>query len=363
MGSEKENPRLTDALAGDVNRGSDSFQKLPERIERYSRARGVSEETIAFFNAIYKGDYPYCEEWIATDELGPIIRRMETCSQWLWFRHYYTQGVVRLAKVHTCQIHLLCPLCAIRRGAKAVKAYLDRFEVVRQERPQLRAYLLTLTVANGSDLAERFSHLAASWRTYLERRRDSIKKGRGLNEMTKVEGGCFAFETTHDDASGGWHPHLHAVIMVDPSNPIDFPADGTGAQKKASSLAQEWASITGDSYIVDCRPIDASNPSQAFVEVFKYAVKFSDLDDWLKLRAYQTLRGKRLTGSFGCFWGVKVPESDADELLEDLPYAELLYRYTKAGYSLASITAPEGAPVASWCESVPNLPHAIDPTA
>lgn len=177
MGSEKENPRLTDALAGDVNRGSDSFQKLPERIERYSKARGVSEETIAFFNAIYKGDYPYCEEWIATDELGPIIRRMETCSQWLWFRHYYTQGVVRLAKVHTCQIHLLCPLCAIRRGAKAVKAYLDRFDVVRQERPELRAYLLTLTVANGPDLAERFAHLAASWRTYLERRRDSIKKG------------------------------------------------------------------------------------------------------------------------------------------------------------------------------------------
>jgi hypothetical protein len=28
----------------------------------------------------------------------------------------------------------LCPLCAIRRGAKAIKAYLDRWEVIRAEK-------------------------------------------------------------------------------------------------------------------------------------------------------------------------------------------------------------------------------------
>lgn len=350
MSAEKENPLQTDALAGDVCKGSDSFQKLPERIERYSKARAASDETISFFRGIYKGDYPYCEEWISTDVLGPIIRKMESCSQWLWFRHYFTQGIVRLSKVHTCQIPLLCQMCALRRGAKAVKAYLDRFEVVSSDNPSLRPYLLTLTVANGADLAERFEHLSSCWRSYLARRRDSLKKGRGLNELSKVAGGCFSYEITHDDSTGGWHPHLHAVVMVDPSNPIDFPFGGSGSAKRASALAQDWFSITGDSYIVDCRPIAQESPAEGFVEVFKYAVKFSDLDGWLKLSAYQILRGKRLTGSFGCFWGVVVPESDADDLLDDLPYAELIYRHTKGGYSLASIVAPEGAPVASWCD-------------
>jgi hypothetical protein len=32
-----------------------------------------------------------------------------------------------------CMKHLLRPLCAIRRGAKAMKAYLDRWEVIRAE--------------------------------------------------------------------------------------------------------------------------------------------------------------------------------------------------------------------------------------
>ena len=45
-----------------------------------------------------------------------------------------------------------------------------------------------------------------------------------------------------------------------------------------------------------------------FMEVFKYAVKFSDLsldDNW---HAAQLLKGKRLLNSFGLFRGVEVPE-------------------------------------------------------
>jgi hypothetical protein len=50
------------------------------------------------------------------------------------------------------------------------------------------------------------------------------------------------------------------------------------------------------------------------MEVFKYAVKFSDqpvADTW---HAFQTLKGKRLLGSAGCFRGVEVPEELTDEL-------------------------------------------------
>uniref|UniRef100_UPI0033072C1B hypothetical protein n=1 Tax=Pseudoalteromonas sp. TB43-MNA-CIBAN-0091 TaxID=3140416 RepID=UPI0033072C1B len=54
------------------------------------------------------------------------------------------------------------------------------------------------------------------------------------------------------------------------------------------------------------------------------------------IEAYSYLKGKRLTGSFGFFWGVKIPEKMTDDLVEDLPYIELLYKYTKAGYSLKS---------------------------
>jgi hypothetical protein len=73
-----------------------------------------------------------------------------------------------------------------------------------------------------------------------------------------------------------------------------------------------------------------------FLEVFKYAVKFSDLplaDNW---HGFEVLGGKRLIASFGLFRGVEIPENLTDELvLDDLPYVEWMYRYFQNhGYEL-----------------------------
>ena len=83
--------------------------------------------------------------------------------------------------------------------------------------------------------------------------------------------------------------------------------------------------------IVDVRPI-TGDPAEGFMEVFKYAVKFSDLslaDNW---HAAQILKGKRLLNSFGLFRGVKVPESLLDEPLDDLPYWDRFYRFIQGEY-------------------------------
>ena len=81
------------------------------------------------------------------------------------------------------------------------------------------------------------------------------------------------------------------------------------------------------------------------MEVFKYAVKFSDLpldDNW---QGYQTLAGKRLIASFGVFRGVDVPEELTDEGLDDLPYVELMYRFVYGvGYSFVGTAGPNERP-------------------
>jgi hypothetical protein len=89
----------------------------------------------------------------------------------------------------------------------------------------------------------------------------------------------------------------------------------------------------GDSFVVDVRPI-TGDPVEGFLEVFKYAVKFSDqppADTW---HAYSVLKGKRLLGSAGCFRGVEVPDELNDELLDDLPYVDLFYRFLR-GWAIA----------------------------
>ena len=73
-------------------------------------------------------------------------------------------------------------------------------------------------------------------------------------------------------------------------------------------------------------------------EVFKYALKFSDLSIERQFEAYEILRSTRLIGSFGLLHGVKVPESLLDDLtdFENLPYNELSYSYNpkKSAYEL-----------------------------
>ena len=70
-------------------------------------------------------------------------------------------------------------------------------------------------------------------------------------------------------------------------------------------------------------------------------MKFGDLSVEKTWAAFNVLKGKRLTGSFGLLWGVKIPENLADEMPDDqdLPYLEMLYKFVsgkQSYYDLAS---------------------------
>jgi len=244
--------------------------------------------------------------------------KVQGCGDYLVFRHYYTVDKVRLHGASLCKKHLLCPLCAIRRGAKSLKAYLDRFEIIKAAKPYLKPFLVTLTVKDGDDLEERFKHLHKSQRALWMRK----NRGRG-SVLDNVEGAVWSYEIKRGANSGKWHPHLHMIALSE-----SIPDQ--------QELSAEWHNITGDSFIVDVRPISQDDPASGFVEVFKYAVKFSDQPPEDTVHAWQTLAGKRLLGSAGCFRGVEVPEGllDDSEGFEGLPYIQLFYRYLPAGYSL-----------------------------
>ena len=108
------------------------------------------------------------------------------------------------------------------------------------------------------------------------------------------------------------------------------------AQKLQTLISsREWEALTGDSFIVDVRPMYGE--IDGFLETFKYALKFSDLELSDNLHAYKTLKGKRLINSFGALRGVEVPEElTDDDLDDDLPYMLMLYTYRKgSGYNFS----------------------------
>ena len=103
----------------------------------------------------------------------------------------------------------------------------------------------------------------------------------------------------------------------------------------ARALSKEWHNITGDSFMCDVRPIDQDDQVSGFMEVFKYAVKFSDQDEADTLHCWKLMKGVRLIGSSGCFIGVKVPEDLTDEMdYDELPYVELLASFYRGQYHL-----------------------------
>lgn len=317
MKPEKTNPPQTIDLGGNgVCEGlGDESGKLPDRLERYGKARTRARQMLAHLAETSPADAGQVER-----EKKARIRLCE-CGEYLGFHHYYTVGKVRLTMASFCKQHLICPLCAIRRGAKSLKAYLDRFEVIRAQRPSLRPFLVTFTVKNGSDLAERFAHLHSSLQILHRRRRQWFTKGRGWTEAAKADGAVWSYEVTN--IGNGWHPHAHAIWLCEEA-------------PNQAALRREWEAITGDSFMIDVRPIGQEDPAEGFSEVFKYAVKFAGLELADNVHAWHTLHGRRLLGSFGAFRGVEVPPELTDEPLEGLPYVELFYRFTQgAGYSLS----------------------------
>lgn len=317
-------PESMTSLAAELDTGKeDQAECLPSRIARYSRAKE---------RALSMRDYLLT---LGESSAVKAAGLLQGCGNYLHFRHYFTVNQVRLHAACFCKQHLICPLCAIRRGSKTLEAYLKRFRAVQAERPELKPYLLTLTVRDGADLDERTSHLLHAFQVLKYRRRMFLAGVRGAmwTEFAKVAGAVGSYEFKRGKGSGLWHPHLHMVGLC--ASPPD-----------QADLRREWEAITGDSFMVDVRPFhEGQDPAEGFMEVFKYAVKFGDLslaDNW---EVAQYLRGARLLFSLGAFRGVQVPESLTDEPLDDLPYFDLFYRYFAGlGYAMTGEIPPDNGP-------------------
>lgn len=324
---QKKNPEQVE-----LDGVSEGIEALPKRVDRYSTAKKGALDVAEYMQGL------------PGQQHRDVSQRVTACGDYLLFRHFFTVDKVKLHAAQFCKAHLLCPLCAIRRGAKALAAYLARWETIERDQSGIKPFLVTLTVKDGPDLAERFNHLHKAQRELWKRK----QRGRG-SVLDGVAGAVWSYEVKRGNGSGQWHPHLHMIALAHTA-------------PDAESLSREWYEITGDSFIVDVRPISQDDPVSGFIEVFKYAVKFSEQEPADTVHAWQTLKGKRLLASSGCFRGVDVPDDLTDDASDvaGLPFMDMLYRFSKAGgYSLMQVTpgtASETLPKAHSKARAPTTP-------
>ena len=321
---EKGNPCSTVNLAEEVETGVVGLTGLSSRLDRYGLARERALLNLSQVRQRSKNELdPFSQH------LDRVQGRLTMCGNYLGFKHYYTVDKLRLTSARFCKAHLLCPLCAIRRGSKMVETLVQRYNIITAENAGLKMSMITFTVKNGDDLKERYEHLKKSIKALQKRRRDYLAKGTGYTEFSKVLGLVGTYEVTKDGAKdgskSGWHPHVHMMVLH-------------RERINAAALKREWKAITGDSHVLRIDPARHPNdPGQEFLEVCKYALKFGDLTPEQNLEAYEVLHGKRLIISAGLFWGLEIPEELTDEPLDELPYFELLYKYIAgSGYNLTT---------------------------
>lgn len=289
---------------------SSGIENLPSRLQRYAGARHRALEMEAYLRTVvFDPDSTVKEQQIAHKAASKLC----SCGEWFALRHYWQVDQVKLIAGEFCQQTKLCPFCALRRGARNMSVYLKRFEFLIGQDFDLKPFLVTLTVKNGEDLTERLNHLRMAVRRLLDGRRQTTSgNGRGRNPFASVVGGVGSFEITN--TGKGWHPHVHFVVLAHHA-------------PDQEALSDYWLRSTGDSHIVDVRPICPDNPSSGFCEVFKYAMKFQGMSLSNNWRAHLDLIGFRFLMSFGKFYGVKLPKELTDDPLEDQPFVDLFFRY------------------------------------
>ena len=332
--AKKEDPLREDVLADDTSRDHE------KQLARYAVAKS-RQKAVA--------DYILQQESEGNNlKLSREKEALQNCGEFLIYRHYYLLDKYRLKGGCTCKKHLLCALCAIRRAAKCIAVYSEKIQDVVQngfnDGVEYDQLFITFTVKNGFDLVERMDHLKDAYGRLMQKRRASLTKNPKTDtEFKNVQGAIYSYETSFNPETG-FHPHIHMVALV-PKGVYEYQQ--TTIKKKPvkvplrlwKDLVDNWKEMTGDSFIVDVRLIEEKEDQlSALVETFKYALKLSEMDIPVQIDCYKALKGRRLIGSMGALFGIKLPDNLNDELLPgEEQYIDVVYRYSGSTFGYQEV--------------------------
>lgn len=203
----------------------------------------------------------------------------------------------------------LCPYCAVLRGHRLAQKVAPLVAAMR------RPMFVTLTVKNGPVLAECGRHL----------RKSTGRLRRGVVFRELIAGGIYVEEVTRQPGEGDWHPHAHLAVDVVATEdelrghalrrgmPVALAERAGVAGLLEFVLRHAWRRITGDSFIVDVRPLERDD----LRELCKYTAKLGDIvyspASVAEFCAYAD--GRRMVIPFGSCYGAaqELAELDAEE--------------------------------------------------
>lgn len=247
---------------------------------------------------------------------------MYGCSDYLVFGEHVDPVTGEVSKVLDAAVFCrdrLCPMCQWRKSIVTFCQLSEIMDSIDLHHPgEFIPVFLTLTMRNVTS-----EQLASGITTELEAWSRMMVLKAHDRKPRRVCGGWFrALEITYNAATGEWHPHIHAVLLMpadyftDPAKYIDHDA-----------WVQEWRWALRADYdpSVDVRTI-TNDRAHAVAEVSKYAVKpgewvsddYDATDERVELLA-NVLKGRRLVAFGGVMKetrkALNQPEADNADLV------------------------------------------------
>lgn len=188
--------------------------------------------------------------------------RVRFCGSQLSFAVEVQSGKKRLSSADFCR-ERLCPMCAWRKSLKCFHEVSRVMDAVQSADSNLVPLFLTLTLRNctGADLSNTLDIIFQGW-----------NRLNSNDRMKRIIKGWFrALEVTYNFKVDTFHPHIHAILMVDKSY-------FTG---KDYIDTRDWVKLWRKTLRLDYDPIcyirKVRGGNKALKEVSKYAVKDTDI--------------------------------------------------------------------------------------
>lgn len=230
------------------------------------------------------GRFPWRQRKQRTLELATLYRaaqldgkadKVVSCSTWLQYLAT-PDGDRQLHHYNACK-NRLCPVCNKRRAKQMATRLIKVMQQVQVNHKGTQLIFLTLTVENctGDKLRETLDLLTASW----------FKLIRRAPFVRAVKGWFRALEITYNESADTYHPHIHAVLVVE---------DAYFAKRGKLYIKQDkWVEMWRDCLKVSYNPIVGvqatygrsgkqhsskmtGKAAAAAIEAAKYATKDSD---------------------------------------------------------------------------------------
>lgn len=225
------------------------------------------------------------------ERLGQMKKaaRIRDCGSVLTFGVNKETGEQRLHDANFCR-ERLCPMCSWRRSLKVFHEVSKVMSKAQADNPELVPLFLTLTLRNvpGDKLSETLDTIFDGWKR--------LGGNPGTRFRRIVPGWFRALEVTYSAKSDTFHPHIHAILLVN--------QDYFKRNSKDYTTTAEWVQMWRRALRLDYDPvcnIQRVKGKKALNEVSKYTVKDTDyirkdpkLTDRLVDILSVALKGRRL---------------------------------------------------------------------